>query len=117
MKGKAFYVHFINDGLGEWSFQRDKDSSGRAPIYCAALVGRDTLYFGGMEGQVYAIEFHPEMTREMVQRWATSESGAPKLELPGAQCHVEQMAGHDAHAASSDRWLARFLDELFLRPA
>ena len=66
------------------------------------------------DGQVYAIEFHPEMTREMIQRWATSESGAPKLALPGAQCHAEQMAGHEAHAASSERWLARFLDELFL---
>ena len=66
------------------------------------------------DGQVYGIEFHPEMTREMVDGWCTSERGAWKLELPGAQGHAEQMAGYDRHADASDRWLDRFIDREFL---
>jgi GMP synthase (glutamine-hydrolysing) len=65
----------------------------------------------------WAIEFHPEMTLEMINRWCTSENGAPKLGLPGAQPHAEQLADFRRHAAASDAWLARFLDECLLRPA
>ena len=32
------------------------------------------------QDRVYGIEFHPEMTREMIERWSTSEEGAPKIE-------------------------------------
>lgn len=67
--------------------------------------------------QVWGIEFHPEMTREMVDRWCSSEKGAPKLSLPGAQAHAEQLAGYDRHAAASDRWLGWFLDQRLLAPA
>lgn len=79
---------------------------------------------GAFEGQafrwgerVWGIEFHPEMTRAMVDRWCSSEGGRPKLTLPGAQSHADQLAGYDRHAAGSDRWLAWFLDERLLAPA
>ncbi len=64
----------------------------------------------------WAIEFHPEMTREMIQRWCTSERGARKLSLPGAQPHAEQLADFARHAPDTDRWLARFLDQCLLAP-
>ncbi len=63
---------------------------------------------------VYAIEFHPEMTRKMVDDWSNSSEASPKMTLPGAQGHTEQMAGYLRFAAGSDAWLKRFLDELFL---
>lgn len=65
-------------------------------------------------GCTYAIEFHPEMTREMVERWCQSEGGAPKLTMPGAQPREAHLKGFDRFAAETDRWLGRFLDERLL---
>lgn len=62
---------------------------------------------------VYAVEFHPEMTGEMVYRWSTSVNGAQKLTLPGAQSHEKQMYGYRQYSAGSDRWLTTFLAQLF----
>jgi GMP synthase (glutamine-hydrolysing) len=66
------------------------------------------------DGCTYAIEFHPEMTREMVDSWCQSEGGSPKLGLPGAQPREEHLQGYARFAAETDRWLGRFLDERFL---
>jgi GMP synthase (glutamine-hydrolysing) len=66
------------------------------------------------DGSTYAIEFHPEMTREMVDNWCRSDGGSPKLALPGAQPHEAHLEGFDRFAAETDRWLGRFLDERFL---
>ena len=63
---------------------------------------------------VFGIEFHPEITREMVDRWCTSERGEPKLTLPGAQSHIEQLAHHASHAQGARQWLDHFLDRYFL---
>ncbi len=65
-------------------------------------------------GSIYAIEFHPEMTREMVDGWCQSEEGAPKLALPGAQPREAHLEGHDRFAPKTDRWLGWFLDERLL---
>lgn len=62
----------------------------------------------------FGIEFHPEMTRAMIERWTTSERGAPKLALSGAQPRDVQLEGYDRYAAASDRWLAGFLDQHLL---
>ncbi len=66
------------------------------------------------DGRTYAIEFHPEMTREMVDNWCRSETGSPKLALPGAQPREAQLEGYDRFAATTDRWLGWFLDEQLL---
>ena len=66
------------------------------------------------DGSTYAIEFHPEMTREMVDCWCQSDGGAPKLTMPGAQPREAHLKGFDRFAAETDRWLGRFLDERFL---
>ncbi|MGI9437773.1 MAG: glutamine amidotransferase-related protein [Geminicoccaceae bacterium] len=66
---------------------------------------------------VYAIEFHPEMTKEMIERWSTSERGAPKLVTykdKGARPREHHFSGYDLHAAASDRWLNHFLDNHLL---
>jgi GMP synthase (glutamine-hydrolysing) len=62
------------------------------------------------QDRVYAIEFHPEMTRAMIDKWCTSETGRPKLQLPGAQPHSVQLRDYDQFARDSDRWLESFLD-------
>jgi GMP synthase (glutamine-hydrolysing) len=66
------------------------------------------------DGSTYAIEFHPEMTREMVQRWCCSDNGSPKLALPGAQPREAHLEGYDRYARETDRWLGCFLDEHLL---
>ena len=67
--------------------------------------------------RAYGIEFHPEMTRDMIERWATSEKGAPKIELfkdKGAQPREQQLEGYNRYSAASDRWLDHFLDHHLL---
>lgn len=64
--------------------------------------------------RAFGLEFHPEMTLEMIERWTCSEGGAPKLTLPGAQPREAHLDGYHRHGEGSDRWLARFLDRLFL---
>ncbi|MEO1865029.1 MAG: glutamine amidotransferase, partial [Pseudomonadota bacterium] len=59
----------------------------------------------------FAIEFHPEITREMINRWCTSERGKPKLKLEGAQSLDQQLASHAVHSAAARNWLDHFLDD------
>ncbi|MEM7042834.1 MAG: glutamine amidotransferase [Pseudomonadota bacterium] len=68
--------------------------------------------------RVYAIEFHAEMTREMVDRWSTSERGSQRLvdfEGKGAQSREAHLAGYERYAEGSDRWLDHFLDHHVLQ--
>ncbi len=65
-------------------------------------------------GNAFGIEFHPEMTLAMIDRWTASESGAPQLGLPGAQPRDVQLEAYGRYAPSSDAWLGRFLDEHLL---
>ena len=67
------------------------------------------------DGHVYGVEFHPEMTLAMIERWTASEKGEPMLTLPGAQPRAVQIEGYRRYGAVSDRWLGRFLDERLLR--
>jgi GMP synthase (glutamine-hydrolysing) len=62
----------------------------------------------------YAIEFHPEMTRAMIERWTASKDGAEELSLPGAQPREAQLEDFERHGSASDAWLARFLDRHLL---
>jgi GMP synthase (glutamine-hydrolysing) len=64
---------------------------------------------------VYGIEFHPEMTLAMIERWTGSEKGAPMLSLPGAQPRQAQLEAYQRYVTASDRWLGRFLDQRLLR--
>lgn len=68
------------------------------------------------DDQVFGVEFHPEMTRAMIERWTTSPTAVPKMDLPGAQPRPAHLEGYERYAAGSDCWLDRFLDR-FLPPA
>jgi GMP synthase (glutamine-hydrolysing) len=67
--------------------------------------------------RVYGIEFHPEMTREMIDRWSNSERGGPKIERfkdKGARPRDTHHTDYERYAAASDRWLNHFLDKHLL---
>ena len=56
----------------------------------------------------YALQFHPEMQEDILRRWM--ESGAYRLNAPGAQPPEVQLAGHARHHAAMRCWLDDFLD-------
>jgi GMP synthase (glutamine-hydrolysing) len=68
------------------------------------------------DGRIFGIEFHPEMTFAMIDRWTSSTNGAPQLTLPGAQPRALQLEAFARLAPGSDRWLGRFLDRMLLPP-
>lgn len=57
----------------------------------------------------YALQFHPEMTRTIMERWITSEKGAPQLDRPEAQPAHAQRAAAATHEPRVHAWLDRFL--------
>jgi GMP synthase (glutamine-hydrolysing) len=56
----------------------------------------------------YGVQFHPEVTHQMMCRWTTL--AAHRLELPGAQSRAEHFDGRYQHDPDMRLWLARFLD-------
>ena len=84
----------------------------------AVHLAENTLFPGQAfryREHVYGIEFHPEMTREMIESWCGDEEGTAGLSRPNAQGRTAQLHGYARHADASDRWLDGFLDQ-FLGP-
>ena len=57
--------------------------------------------------RAYAVQFHPEMTADMLDFWTTQ--GADLLSAPNAQSRPQQLMSHDEYSAAVDRWLESFL--------
>ena len=57
--------------------------------------------------KAYGIQFHPEVSREVMQRWI-SEAGY-MLKEPGAQSGEQQLAGCERYDADMAAWLRNFL--------
>lgn len=57
-------------------------------------------------GKAYAVQFHPDVTREMMTRW--TGGAAHRMVLAGAQARDVHFAGHDRHDAGIDDWVRRF---------
>ena len=62
----------------------------------------------------HAIQFHPEVTREIVHRWTRKPGGG--LLRPEAQSPECQIAAEARHAPAVEAWTARFLDHWIGRP-
>jgi GMP synthase (glutamine-hydrolysing) len=57
-------------------------------------------------GNLYGVQFHPDVTGEMLLRWSTM--AAHRMVLPGAQSRDRQHAGHAAHNDQIENWSRRF---------
>ena len=57
-------------------------------------------------GNAYGLQFHPDVTAEMMQRWSTK--AAHRMVLPGAQARDRQHAGQATHGDRIDAWSHRF---------
>jgi GMP synthase (glutamine-hydrolysing) len=64
-------------------------------------------------GAAYGTQFHPEITRAMIDRWIAKVP--EQLSLPGAQPYEAHVAGNDRHAAKIEQWLRRFLLQKWLK--
>ncbi|MGF7158566.1 GMP synthase (glutamine-hydrolyzing) [Rhodoligotrophos appendicifer] len=56
----------------------------------------------------YGIQFHPEITLQMLHRWTTR--GVARTSLPGAQPRDAHFEGRRLHDAAVRVWLTRFMD-------
>lgn len=56
----------------------------------------------------YGIQFHPELTSQMMNAWLVK--ARHRLALPGAQADHHHRAGRTQHDANLRGWLSRFLD-------
>lgn len=61
-----------------------------------------------------AIQFHPEVTREMMVNW--SRKATHRMVLRGAQSREAHLNGHARHDAAVEAWLDRLFDR-WLAPA
>lgn len=61
-----------------------------------------------LDGRIYGLQFHPEVTREMMQEWMTEASHC--LLRPGAQSREQQIAGAERYHEPLGAWLEGFLD-------
>jgi GMP synthase (glutamine-hydrolysing) len=55
----------------------------------------------------FGVQFHPEITHALVNRWSTHASH--RLVLPGARPRPEHISGHVRHGPGQRRWLADLL--------
>jgi len=58
--------------------------------------------------RAYGLQFHPEVTDAILDRWTTQ--AADMLELPGAQPREEQFRHHARHHNQVRTWTNQFLD-------
>ncbi|MEO0536971.1 MAG: glutamine amidotransferase [Cyanobacteria bacterium P01_A01_bin.123] len=59
----------------------------------------------------YGLQFHPEITRNMIETWTTK--AADQLVLPGAKSQASHFSDHDTYEAEVCRWLNQFIDQWF----
>jgi len=57
----------------------------------------------------YGLQFHPEITRDMMEFWI--KKSPDKLELAGAQPRADHFLGHKLYRAAVENWLTQFIDQ------
>jgi GMP synthase (glutamine-hydrolysing) len=58
-------------------------------------------------GAAYGVQFHPEMTKDMMEEWMSR--AADQLSLPGAQSYKEQHQNHEQYGKTVAIWLEEFV--------
>lgn len=90
----------------QWHREGFAMPAGATLLACSDVFPHQAFSYGEA---AYGIQFHPEMTPETLDRWVTSEGGAPQLSLPGAQPADAQRAAASRNDPAVRAWLDRFL--------
>jgi len=61
------------------------------------------------DGNVYGLQFHPEVTKDILLHWLNSAT--ERLALPGAQQADGQLDSYNQHHEPLGHWFDRFLDQ------
>jgi len=102
-------AHFLERPTMFYQWHRETFELPRGAVHLAHNGAFPAQAFCWRE-RVFGIEFHPEMTRAMIERWTGSQKGAAQLALPGAQPRERQLESFERFAPVTDRWLERFLE-------
>lgn len=92
-------AHFL-----QWHREGYALPNGASRLAQGALFAEQAFRY---DDRAYGIQFHPEVTRAMMERW--TEKAAERLTLPGAQSRQQILDGWQRHDAAVDRWLDAFL--------
>lgn len=60
-------------------------------------------------GNCFAVQFHPEITHVLINRWSTRSSH--RMVLPGTQQRKDHIDGHIRYGPGQRRWLGDFLQK------
>jgi GMP synthase (glutamine-hydrolysing) len=85
-------------------------SEGFSVPACCARLATGPFFENQMfryDGNAYGIQFHPEVTGEMLRLW--TRRAAHRLTLPGAQCRQSQLRHADSYDAVARDFLERLL--------
>ncbi|HEY9845145.1 MAG TPA: hypothetical protein V6D03_03020, partial [Candidatus Caenarcaniphilales bacterium] len=91
--------------LYHWNLEGFEIPQGAALLAEGKTFSHQAFRYGEV---AYGVQFHPEVTAEMVDKWTSL--GAEQLILPGAQSREEQMQRYILYNQASQDWLKRFLD-------
>jgi GMP synthase (glutamine-hydrolysing) len=67
-----------------------------------------------VNGHVYGLQFHPEVTESIIDRWTSD--GSIGMTRPEAQPRRRQLADSAVHEPKVEAWTQRFLDHWIGRP-
>ncbi len=101
--GESLYVyHWHNEGFD-------------LPKGAVKLAGGETFSNQAFRygANAYGLQFHPELTEEMIRRWTIL--GSDMLTLPGAQSREQQLQNYAKYGDALEKWLENFLN-LWLHP-
>jgi GMP synthase (glutamine-hydrolysing) len=106
ISAEAEAADLFDDDLCVYHWHRDGFSIPEGAVRLAR--GQDFPNQAFRFQNAYGVQFHPEVTHEMMQAWITASGH--RLAMPGAQCPDTQQAGYERHHESLGDWLDRFLD-------
>lgn len=96
LPGPMHVYHWHNEGF---------EVPASAELLAAGPVFRNQAFRYG--DKAYGIQFHPEVGREVMQRWIVE--AAHMLSEPGAQSGEQQLAGCARYDAEMAAWLRQFI--------
>ena len=98
----------IEDGFHAYQWHREGfELPDGAELLATGTMFRNQAFRVGATS--YGLQFHPEMNRTIMERWITSEKGAPQLSRPEVQSAEAQRAASLKHEPAVHAWLVRFL--------